>query len=105
MVLEDYLMPGEEIRFSSSTKVKYGQKDYQVFITDKRLIMYARRGTIFKNDDVVSVQLAELHGITYEERGIINKQGVLNVQGRTLIQLTGPAKDTKALYQQVMQFL
>jgi len=51
MAIEDYLTPGEEIRFSSSTKMRYGEKQYQVFITNKRLIMYARRGKIIKSDD------------------------------------------------------
>jgi hypothetical protein len=105
MAIEDYLTPGEEIRFSSSTKMRYGEKQYQVFITNKRLIMYARRGKIIKSDDVVSIQLAELHGVKYKEVGLITRQGILEFQGKTLVQLAGPTKDAKALYQQVMQFL
>ncbi|MEM0117574.1 MAG: hypothetical protein QXX17_02440 [Conexivisphaerales archaeon] len=105
MTIDDYLMPGEEIRFSSSTKMRYGEKQYQVFVTNRRLLMYARRGAIIKSDDVVSIQLGELHGVKYKEEGLIVRQGVLEFQGKTLVQLTGPAKDAKALYQQVMQFL
>src|SRR5579875_650595 len=97
MAIEDYLTPGEEVRFSSSTKMRYGEKQYQVFITNKRLIMYARRGKIIKSDDLVSIQLAELHGVKYKEVGLITRQGILEFQGKTLVQLAGPTKDEGTL--------
>jgi len=105
MPLEDFLLPGEDIRFQSYQNVKYGDKEYQVIVTNKRLMLYARRGLLFKKDDVVSIQLKELQGIKYREKGIINKKGILEVHGRTLLQLIGPADDIRALYQQLLQFI
>jgi len=104
MPVDDYLTPGEEIRYSSSTKIRYGEKSYQVFVTNRRIMMYARRGALIRGDDVVSIQLNEMHDVKYKERGFIFREGVLEFQGKTLVQLTGPPRDVKALYQQLMQF-
>ena len=105
MPLEDYLLPGEEIRFHSGKTVRYGKNPYELLVTNKRLLLYARRGLLFKSDDVVSVKLDELQGIKYKERGIISKIGILEVHGKTLFQLEGNPSEIKTLYQQILQFI
>ena len=106
MTLRDFLMPGEEIRFRSSRQVRYGSKAYQVILSDRRLLLYARRGALFKNDDVVSQRLDELQGVKYVERGLISKRGTIQVQGhKAEMDLTGPALEIKTLYQQMMAFM
>ncbi|MFA4645975.1 PH domain-containing protein [Pyrococcus kukulkanii] len=105
MALEDYLLPGEEIKFQSKTQVTYGDKLYTLVVTNKRIILYARRGLVFKSDDVVTFKLDELQGIKYRETGIISKKGVIEIQGKTKATLEGPAKEMKTLYQQLLQFL
>jgi len=104
--IEDFLIPGEEIKFqSSSLSVHYAGKPYALLVTNKRLLLYARRGLVFKNYDVVSQKLDELLGVKYRETGTLMKTGILDVQGKTLIQLTGSCAQMKALYQQLMQFI
>lgn len=105
MPLSDYLIPGEEIRFQSSSNLSFGGKYYQILITNKRLLLYARRGLIIKGDDVVSFKMEELQGIKYKEEGLINRKGILEVRCKTLVQLSGGTAETKALYQQLLQFL
>jgi hypothetical protein len=105
MPLEDYLLPGEQIRFHSSGRVRYGDKTYHVVLTDRRMLLYAQRGMVFKNDDVVIQKLDELQDIKYSEEGIIAKKGIIRVEGRTKLDLSGSANEIKALYQQMMQFL
>ena len=105
MPLHDYLMPGEQTRFHSTGGVRYGAKRYHVILTDKRLLLYAQRGLFFKNDDVVSQKLEELQGIKYSEEGIIEKRGTIRIEGKTQMNLEGSAREMKALYQQMMQFL
>lgn len=106
MVLRDYLMPGEEIRFHSSQAVHFGKKPYQVLLSDRRLLLFARRGSLFKSDDIVSQRLGDLQGVKYSERGILGKRGTIHVQSqKTEMDLWGPAEEIKALYQQLMQFL
>jgi len=103
--LEDYLVPGEEIKFQSTKGVKYGEKSYHVILTDRRILLYAQRGMMFKNDDVVTQRLDELQAIKYSEEGIIAKRGVIHIEGRTKMDLHGAATEIKVLYQQMMQFM
>jgi hypothetical protein len=103
--LEDYLMPGEEIKFQSTGGVKYGEKLYHVILTDRRILLYAQRGMIVKNDDVVTQKLDELQGIKYSEEGIIGRRGTIHIEGRTKMDLHGAAAEIKVLYQQMMQFM
>lgn len=104
MPLKDFLVPNEEIKFQSATDVEYGSKHYQVIVTDKRLILYARRGLVFKSDDAVTEKLDNIQGIKYAEKGIISKKGVISVEGKTRFELAGSASEMKALYQSLMQF-
>lgn len=106
MTLRDFLMPGEEIRFRSGRSVRYGNKSYQVILSDRRILLFAERGVLFKNDDVVSQKLDDLQGVKYSEHGIIDKKGIIRVQSfKTEMDLSGPANEIKTLYQQMMQFM
>lgn len=105
MPLEDYLLPGEEIRFHSGQSVSYGGKLYELLVTNKRLLLYARRGLVFKSDDVVSIKLDELQGVKYKEKGVIGRIGILEIHGKTRIQLEGHPAEMKTLYQQILQFI
>lgn len=99
-------MPGEEIRFHSTRAVRYGNKRYQVILSDRRILLFAERGMLFKSDDVVSQKLEDLQGVKYSEQGIIAKKGTIRVQGfKTELDLSGPAAEIKTLYQQMMQFM
>ncbi len=105
MALQDFLIPGEEVKFSSSNSLSYGGKRYKILLTDRRLLLYANRGVIIRNDDVVSVKLTELQGVKYRETGVFMRTGILELQGKTLMQLSGAPAQAKTLYQQVLQFL
>lgn len=105
MPLEDYLLPGEEIRFHSSQRIIYGGQIYELIVTNKRILLYSRRGLIFKSDDVITIKLDEVRGIKYKEQGLIGKKGIVEIHGKTLMQLEGPAAEMKALYQQLLQFI
>jgi hypothetical protein len=99
-------MPGEEIRFHSTRRVRYGNKAYQVILSDRRMMLYAERGMLFKNDEVVSQRLDDLQGVKYTEQGIIDKRGTIHLQTlKTEMALSGPAGEIKTLYQQMMQFM
>ncbi len=76
-----------------------------MILTDRRLLLYAQRGVLFKNDDVVTQKLDELQGIKYSEEGIIDRKGTIRIEGKTRMDLEGSAKEMKVLYQQMMQFL
>jgi hypothetical protein len=99
-------MPGEEIRFQSGRTIRYGNKRYRVILSDKRILLFAQRGMLVKNDDIVSHKLEDLQGVKYTEQGIIAKKGIIRVQSfKTEMDLSGPANEIKTLYQQMMQFM
>lgn len=99
-------MPTEEIKFRGSGSITFGGKQYQLIVTNKRILLYARRGFISKGDDVVSVKLSELHDVKFKESGLISKRGDIHLQTeKTVLDLYGPASEIKAVYQQLMQFV
>jgi hypothetical protein len=105
MPLEDYLMPGEQIKLHSNVDIEYSGKDYELILTDKRILLYAKRGLLGRKDDVVTQKLDELQGVKYKEKGLIKKEGEIEIQGKTIMPLTGPPAAVKSLYQQLMQFM
>ena len=105
MPLEDYLTPGEQIRFQSSGGVRFGKSRYHVVITDRRILLYARRGFMAQNDEVVTQKTDDLHGIRYSEQGIIEKRGIIHIEGKTKMDLWGPATEIKTIYKQMMAFM
>ena len=106
MTLRDFLMRGEQIRFRSSRPVRFGAKSYHVILSDRRILLFARRGAFFKSDDIVSQKLDDLQGVKYSEQGIISRKGTIRVQGqKTEMDLTGPAIEIKTLYQQMMAYM
>lgn len=104
MTIEDFLMPGEEIRYHGPPGLNYGGKLYEVIITDKRLLLFARRGAIFKKDDVVSQKVDEVQNILYKETGILRKEGILEIIARTRFVCSGKPNQVKAIYHQLLQF-
>jgi len=59
---------------------------------------------IFKKDDVITEKLSDIQ-VKYSEEGIIRKKGIIQVQGKTMLQLIGSPSEIKALYQSIIQFL
>ena len=82
MPLQDYLLPLENIKFYSKSSVTYGDKRYNVLVTDKRLILFAQRGHILRSDDIVSERLDRLQGVEYSEKGLLFKTAKISVQGQ-----------------------
>ena len=106
MGLEDYLLPGEEIRYQSAEEVKYGGQKYKVIITNKRLLLYARRGLILKRDDIISEKIEDIQTLRFKEEGIILKEGIIEVVTKTRKwQMRGKADSMKALFLALQEHL
>jgi hypothetical protein len=107
MSFEDYLLPDENIQFQSSVLVEYGKKPYQVIITDKRLILYNKKGLIFRKEDIASWDLKNIKSIRYKESSIIGlfKKGIIEIHANTKINLMGKQKEIKTLYQQILGYI
>lgn len=104
MPVEDFLMPGETVHFRVPD-IKYGDRDYELIITNKRVILYARRGLIFKKDDFIAMKMTDIQNIMYREEGLISKKGVLLIDlYDRRISLYGSAGAMKAAYQNIMNW-
>lgn len=105
MSLDPFLMPGENVRFRSKTNVLKGDRKYQVIITDMRLILFARRGLVFKSNDLVTERIDLIQGINYEEKGVIQKKGRVVIRGETNMAFEGDISEIKELYHILLPFL
>ena len=104
MPVEDFLMPGEAIKYHGASDLDYGGKEYEPIVTAKRVLLYNRRGKLFKKDELISLKIDEVQGITFHETGMIKKTGILEISAKTKFNLSGPSKSIKAVYQQILQF-
>jgi hypothetical protein len=105
MPLDDFLIPGESIKFSSRTIIEFGGKPYKVFVTDKRLLLYARRGLMLKSDDIIGEKLDNLHGIKYSESGRLFKSATISIQGAMKFDLIGTKSEIKPLFHSLQSIL
>ena len=105
MPLEDYLMPNENFRYQSDFDITYGDKAYTVVLTDIRLILYSRRGLLFKSDDVITEAIRDIQGIKYKETGAIFKKSYLQILSKSRLVLSGNPAALKTLYQRLLPFL
>lgn len=106
MPLEDYFLPDEEVRYQSPDEVEYGGQRYTVLVTNKRLLLYAKRGLIFKKEDVVSERIEDIQTLNFKEKGIFPKKGIIEVvTGKRKWQFEGRANSMKALFMSLQEHL
>jgi hypothetical protein len=98
MTLASLILPGETTRFKTSRSVYLGKSDYTAFVTNSRLILYAKRGFLGR-DDFIGYRLSEIKNYRYHEEGLIAKKGILTLDlNNTAARIVGPAIDVKQLY-------
>ena len=106
MVLEDFLFPGEVIKYQSPSEVKYSGDYFNFYITDQRLLVHKRSGLLFKKDRVIAERLGGIISISYKEKGLISKKGILRVETNVKkMDFEGKAGDMKAIWQELQQFI
>jgi hypothetical protein len=66
MTLKDFLFPEEVVKYQSTNFLKYGDVDYSMFITNRRLIGHKQQGLVFKKDNVFSISLQEVLRLEYQ---------------------------------------
>lgn len=68
MGLEDLLESDEEVEWEGP-RVEYNDKEYHVYVTNKRLILHEERGFFSKSDDIVSWDFEQIKKADYKEAG------------------------------------
>ena len=106
MVLEDFLFPGEVIIFQSG-KVETLNDRFDFYITDQRILLYRRRGVIFKKDKVIAERIEDILTLHYDEKGIVKKKGVLRIEtvSKKMEPIEGKVPDIKAIWQELQKYI
>ncbi len=106
MGLEKYLMPEEQIRYEHPTRVNYGELQYNIYITDRRLIGFVQTGLIFKNDSIITININDIKSMDYKEAGIINKTGTLKLNTSQMpFSFYGTPRGMTQLWQTLQSFM
>ncbi len=106
MVLEDFLFPGEIITFQSG-KVKTLDDRFEFYITDQRILLYRRRGVVFKKDRIIAEKIEDIRTLHYDEKGIAKKKGVLHIETmvKKMEPIEGKRSDIKAIWQELQKYV
>jgi hypothetical protein len=105
MPLADFLLPSENIEFISDDEASFGDKKYKVIITDRRFMLYSRRGLFFRSDDMVSKRLDSIRELQYKERGFLFGTATISILSDTRIDLGGPPSRMKPLFQLIQSII
>jgi len=106
LVLEDFLFPGEIIIFQSG-KVKTLKDHFDFYITDQRILLYRRRGVVFKKERVIAERIEDIRTLHYDEKGIAKKKGVLRIEtvSKKMEPIEGKISDIKAIWQELQKYI
>jgi hypothetical protein len=102
--IERYLMPGESIQYKASN-VSMGGGEYDLYVTNKRIILFKERGLVFKKPELISYNMKDIQNIAYREEGLMFKKGILWIElPRARVEISGKADVIRGAYQACMQF-
>ena len=104
MTLRDFLVPEEQIKFICKRDIEYENKKYDLFITNKRILLYKERGLINKSEDLICEKLERLGGLEYKEKGGLLNLAKLSINGGIKMEIKGPSKEVKDMFQ-VLEYL
>lgn len=98
MPLRDFLVPEEHIEFICKRNIEYANKKYDLFITNKRILLYKERGIINKSEDVICEKIERLQGLEYKEKGGLLNLAKISINGGIKIDIKGPSKEVKNMF-------
>jgi hypothetical protein len=102
--IEKYLTAGENVIYKTSG-VNMGGETYNLFVTNKRVILFKEKGLVFKKAEVIAYNMKDMQNVIYKEEGLIRKKGILWIDlPRARIEITGGSDVIRGAYQAIMQF-
>ncbi len=104
MALRDFLVPEEQIKFICKRDIEYANKKYDLFITNKRILLYKERGFLNKSEDLICEKLERLEGLEYKEKGGLLNLAKLSINGGIKMEIKGPSKEVKDMFQ-ILEYL
>jgi hypothetical protein len=106
LVLTDFLYPGETIVFQSN-RIESLSDHFFFYITDQRILLYRRRGVLFKKDRIIAERIEDIRSMRYGEMGILRKRGILCIEtlSKKMDPIVGKVADIKAIWQEMQKYL
>jgi hypothetical protein len=106
LVLKDFLYPRETIVFQSN-RIRSLDDQFFFYITDQRIILYRRRGVLFKKDRIIAERIEDIRTLQYSEKGIVRKRGILRIEtlSKKMDPIVGKVADIKAIWQEMQKYL
>jgi hypothetical protein len=106
LVLADFLYPGEAIVFQSN-KIESLSDSFFFYITDQRILLYRRRGVLFKKDRIIAERIEDIRTMQYGEMGILRKRGILRIEtlSKKMDPIVGKVADIKAIWQEMQKYI
>lgn len=106
LVLEDFLLPRETIRYKSPGKIRYLGEKFYFYITNRRILVYRSRGKVFKKDRAIAERLEAIKSLNYNERGLVRKKGYLSVETESKrMFFEGKIPDVKGIWQELQKYI
>lgn len=105
MGVEQFLAPGENIRFTSPQPVSFQGDSYTFVVTDRRLLWHKTSGLLFKKNNFVSVPIEQVKNISYQEKGMMKKTGHIEVEvGSKKYSFSGNLESIRSIYNEMQSY-
>jgi hypothetical protein len=105
LVLKDFLLPNETIKYQSPNKLSYLGDKFYFYITNQRILAYRSKGKYFKKDRIVAEKLEAITSLSYNEKGLMRKKALLNVQTESKrMFFEGKIPDVKGIWQELQKY-
>ena len=106
LVLKDFLLPNETIRYESPRKIRYLGDKFYFYITNQRILAYRSKGKVFKKDRIIAEKLEAIKSLNYHEKGLMRKKGCLGVQTESKrMFFEGKIPDMKGIWQELQKYI
>lgn len=107
MSLHTWLLPKENVCYSAPDTIEYGGTELNFFITDQRIVLYNKKGFIFKKEAITTERLEDITTMSYREEGVLfMKKGVLQIQtSNKLMDFKGKPESVKVIWHSLQQYI
>lgn len=103
--VEQFLAPGENVRFTSPSPVRFQGDFYTLLITDRRILWHKTRGLIVKKNNFVAIPIEQVKNIGYQERGLVKRQAFITIDmANKNYEFGGSLEAMKAVYGELQSY-
>lgn len=103
--VEQFLAPGENVRFTSPTSVDFQGDSYTLLITDRRILWHKTKGLIIKKNNFVAVPIEQVKNIGYQEKGLVKRKALITIQmSNKNYEFAGELDAMKAVYGELQSY-